>query len=152
MSGYFFDTSALVKFYHSEKGTERVSATFAQADRKIKISALGLVELYSAFAMKVRTGVIDRTTVTALRTRVLADIEAENFEVHQLMGSHLVSAGQLILRHSFSKRLRTLDALQLAVALDLADQQVVNYFVTADAALAEVAVLEGLSVINPEIS
>jgi hypothetical protein len=46
--------------------------------------------------------------------------------------------------------LRTLDALQLAVALDLAAQDLVEHFVVADQPLADVASLEGLKIINPE--
>jgi hypothetical protein len=48
--------------------------------------------------------------------------------------------------------LRTLDALQLAVALDLSRQNSLNHFVVADHTLAEIADLEGLKVINPEIA
>jgi predicted nucleic acid-binding protein len=48
------------------------------------------------------------------------------------------------------RRLRTLDALQLAVALDLSEQGFLDHFVAADKALAEVAAVEGLSVRDPE--
>jgi len=49
-------------------------------------------------------------------------------------------------------RLRALDALQLAVALALRNQKLVDHFVAADAIPCEVAGLEGFSVINPEHS
>jgi predicted nucleic acid-binding protein len=45
--------------------------------------------------------------------------------------------------------LRTLDALQLSVALDLYRRGVVSQLVTSDRALSEVAALEGLPVVNP---
>ena len=61
MAEYFFDTSALVKFYHAEEGTPRVAATFAEPGRKIRISALGFLETQSAFAMKVRVGALERS-------------------------------------------------------------------------------------------
>lgn len=44
-----------------------------------------------------------------------------------------------------------LDALQLAVALDLSRQNLLDHFVVADHALAEIASLDGLPVINPEM-
>ena len=53
-------------------------------------------------------------------------------------------------RYGFSLRLRTLDALQLALAMDLAAQDLMDSFVVSDRLLGEVAALEGLSVINPE--
>ena len=55
---------------------------------------------------------------------------------------------QLIEKH-FRIRLRTLDALQLAVALALSHQGMVDHFVCADHRLCEMTIEEGLSVINP---
>jgi hypothetical protein len=46
----------------------------------------------------------------------------------------------------------TLDALQLAVALDLAGQNLLDRFVVADQSLATVAAAERLKVVNPETS
>jgi len=59
-------------------------------------------------------------------------------------------AEQLIDRHGRQCRLRALDALQLAVALDLLEQHVIEQFVAADQVLCHVAAREGLSVTNPE--
>ena len=50
-----------------------------------------------------------------------------------------------------SQSLRTLDALQLAVALDLNDPAWPVTFVCADVALGTIAAAEGLTVINPEV-
>jgi hypothetical protein len=50
----------------------------------------------------------------------------------------------------FSNRLRTLDALQLGVALDLRTQGRLDHFDAADKVLLTVAQLEGLPVSNPE--
>ena len=55
---------------------------------------------------------------------------------------------QLIEKH-FRIRLRTLDALQLAVALALSYQGMIDHFVCADDRLCEMALEEGLSVIHP---
>ena len=41
---YFFDTSALVKLYHPELGSQGVAAMFGEPDRRIVISRLGGVE------------------------------------------------------------------------------------------------------------
>ena len=58
----------------------------------------------------------------------------------------------LVERYAFDSRLRALDALQLAVALELRNQKLGDHFVAADAILCEVARLEGFAVINPEQS
>ncbi len=63
---------------------------------------------------------------------------------------HFGTAARLIGQHSFTSRLRTLDALQLAGALDLGTQRLLDYFVVTDKFLGEVATLEGLRVIDPE--
>ena len=72
-------------------------------------------------------------------------------EVYKVTDHHFSTAERLIARHSFSSRLRTLDAIQLAVAVDLTDQRLADKFVVADRALAEVATIESLHVINPDI-
>jgi hypothetical protein len=46
--------------------------------------------------------------------------------------------------------MRTLDALQLAVAQDLRRRNLLDIFVVANKLLAEIAVLEALVVENPE--
>lgn len=52
MKFYFLDTSALVKRYHSEKGTDRIDKIFSQDDRAIVISSISLTEMVSAFNRK----------------------------------------------------------------------------------------------------
>jgi hypothetical protein len=43
-----------------------------------------------------------------------------------------------------------MDALQLAAALELRRQELIDYFASADKVLCEVAGLEGFAVINPD--
>jgi hypothetical protein len=65
------------------------------------------------------------------------------------LGKHY-HAERLIRKHGSSHSLRTLDALQLAVALELRGRGLLGEFVCADRGLITVAAAEGLSVINPE--
>jgi hypothetical protein len=60
---------------------------------------------------------------------------------------HYQVAGELIERYGFRHRLRTLDALQLAVGSDKHHQAGVDGFVLADQALAEVASAEKLPIV-----
>ena len=150
MAQYFFDTSALVKHYHPEVGSQRIATTVSLGDRRIWVSNLGLLETQSAFGVKVRTGHLDQSAAGEQRAMMMLDVAAGVFGVVRLSAEHLSEAGKLLARHCFSRRLRTLDALQLAVAVELHSFGLLDYFVAADKAMLEVAKMEGLSVINPE--
>ena len=63
---------------------------------------------------------------------------------------HYYLAASLIEKHGDTQGLRTLDSLQSAVALDLAQNGIVDSFVTADKVLIRVAALERLNALNPE--
>jgi len=150
LSRYFFDSSALAKRYHPEIGTAKVTSIFAEPGCEVRISRLSFVEVQSVFAMNVRAGFITRTEAGQQRARLVLDVAAGAIEVCTVTPDHFAAAERLIGRHSFSTRLRTLDALQLAVALDLSSQDLADHFVVSDKALGEVASLEGMSVLNPE--
>jgi predicted nucleic acid-binding protein len=150
LSRYFFDSSALAKRYHPEIGTAKIMSIFAEPDCEVRISRLTFVELQSVFAMKVRSGFINRTEAGQQRARLVVDVAEGGIEEYGVTPEHFAAAEALIVTHGFSARLRTLDAIQLAVALDLSKQNLVDHFVVSDKALAEVAVREGLSVLDPE--
>ena len=149
MANYFLDTSALVKRYHSEAGTASVDALFSDATAGRVISRLGLVEVASALALKVRTGEISLAEFTLARRRLLGDVAERVLMVSRVLAVHFQSADELLVRYAPTKRMRTLDALQLAVALDLWNNKRADSFVCADGTLCEIAGLEGLSCINP---
>lgn len=64
---------------------------------------------------------------------------------------HYELAQSLIDNHGGSKCLKTLDSLQLAIALDLKRSGLIDCFVTADKVLVDMAPLEDLKCIDPEI-
>jgi hypothetical protein len=88
-------------------------------------------------AIKVRSGSLDQRNAGIQRARLMLDVAAGGIEVYGLSDQHLEAAELLIGRHSFTRRLRTLDALQLAVAIDLSRQNLLDHLVVADQALAE---------------
>lgn len=150
MAAFFLDSSALVKLYHAEIGTSAVDQIANTAGNLIRISRLTVAELTSAFAIKVRTQSISREDADAFLHRFRRDITAGKLEVFSIGEPEFTAAELLVERYSFDLRLRALDSLQLAVALELRNQELVDQFVAADAVLCEVARLEGFSVINPE--
>jgi predicted nucleic acid-binding protein len=147
---YFFDSSALAKIYHPELGTDEVTRIFSEPDRRINISRLTLVEIQSVFAIKVRTGEISRDDAKIFRQRMVHHIASRDFNVFTVTDSHFAGAERLVLKYGFDYRLRTLDALHLAVAVDLRTQGLVDRFVSADRAMCDVAAREQFSVLNPE--
>ena len=150
MSAYFFDTSALAKLYHPEVGTPEVVELVEAKGAQVRISRLTVVELRSVFAIKVRTHVVTREDVSFLLRQFQEDVVSRKFHVFAMHESEFALAERLIEQHAFDKPLRSLDAVQLAVALGLKRLGLIDHFVAADAALCEVAAREGLSVLNPE--
>lgn len=62
---------------------------------------------------------------------------------------HFQIAETLIRTHAVDYALRTLDAMQLSVALDLQRRGAASDLVASDKNLCSVAALEGLTVLNP---
>ena len=151
MADNFLDTSALGKHYHAEMGTPKVDLLLADAASRHFISRLTVVEIQSVFAKKVRTGALSLADFQLLSRRFLADVRRRRFLVVRVTAAHFHGAERLIRRLAPAHNLRTLDALQLAVALDLRAQGLVSQFVSADNSLCSLAAAEGLSVINPEV-
>lgn len=150
MPRYFFDTSALVKHYHAETGTPEIRRILAEAGAEHLIARLATVEILSGFATKVRTGVFSSTEFQRLRGLFLADVKRRLLRPIRVLNAHYQLAGDLIATHGTSRQLRTLDALQLAIALRVHRATRVDHFVCADQRLCDIATLEGLTVINPE--
>ena len=149
MPGYFIDTSALAKLYHLEIGSGKMETLAETLDARLIVSQLSLIEMQSVFATKVRTGVIDRIALDQLRGLFFADLAGGRFQVVLVSRRYFRSAERLIRAHAVKQSLRTLDALQLAVALELHRRGTVSALVASDKNLCDVAVLEGLTVINP---
>lgn len=150
MPRYFFDTSALVKHYHVELGSPNVDLIPGESGSAYFIARLTLAEAPSLFAKKVRTGEIADVDFDRLRLRFFADVRIRTVTPVRILNAHFESAGDLIARHGKTRQIHTLDALQLAVALAIQQPVPIDQFVCADQRPCDIALLEGLSVINPE--
>ena len=145
---YYLDTSALVKFYHQEAGTDQVEALFRQSDNLLIVSELAGVELYSTVARKLRTGEITEAAFEAIRKNFDDDCK-RRFVVTPLSATVSQKAKELLRKYGKVKALRSLDALHLgACSLALADASLI--FVCSDSRLLDIAALEGHAVLNPE--
>src|SRR5262245_33585460 len=112
-----FDTSALGKHYHSEAGTTKVDQLLGVAGDVHTISRFSAIELYSVFGKKVRIGELTDPEFNKITRRFRGDVAAKRIRVIRLLVAHFRLAEQLLRRHAPSRNLRTLDALQLAVAI-----------------------------------
>ena len=142
MSVYFFDTSALVKRYYHEAGTEQVD-TLIEGDNTIVITSLSVIEIASAFRRKYNRGELTRDEVDGLLTHFFEEA-LETFQLLPLEESFLEFSFELILEDD----LRTLDSLQLSAALSLPNETEL-IFVCADSDLVATAKGYGLETINP---
>ena len=149
MANYFLDTSALAKHYRQENGTPDVEQIITEPASTCYISRLATVEIQSVFARKVRNHEITTQDLLSIQKQIATEFSARRFPVIRMLQSHFHEAERLIRTHAPTKALRTLDSLQLAVALGLHRQGNLDYFVCADDALCKVAQAEGLSVIKP---
>jgi len=68
-----------------------------------------------------------------------------------LTQKHGNDAIKLLVKHSTKRALRTLDALQLVIVIDLKMQKSLDIFVCADDKLSKVAKLEKIVFLNPEL-
>lgn len=135
----FIDTSALVKLYHQEDGSENLADFLKQyeVDLVITISDLSKIEFHSAFLKRVRMNEIDEQTVkeafeefendTIMMNIVDTDLQVKN------------AAISLLDNIAVTKSLKTLDALQLATAILTNQFYPIDYFIAADKKLLEIA-------------
>lgn len=143
MALFLFDTSALVKRYHVEAGSDKVDEVFDNPDNILIISELALVEVTSALQRKRNQGEITASAMEHALAQFAHDVLGELI-VAELTSDLIRRARRLVIEHS----LRTLDALQLAFALEF--QALRPTFVCADARLHNAAQAAGMIILDPE--
>lgn len=146
MMSVYLDTSALIKLYVEEEGTEQVvEATQDAADGRVIIVDLTPLEARSAIRRREREGDIS----AADADQVLRQIENDcsmTFLMQPSTSAVMEEAARLIDRHP----LRAYDALQLAGCLVVRDGMPGPVtFVCADSRLCDAARQEGLEALNP---
>ncbi len=115
------------------------------------ISRLSIVEMESVLAIKVRTGEIDEQQVEIARRCLRADLSQRRLLVGPpIQARHFHTARILLAKYGATEGLRTLDALQLAIGLDLKQTGQISLLVAADQRLCRVAELTGCPAVNPE--
>lgn len=146
MASVYLDTSALLKLYVEEDGTERVARAVEEAeDGGAIILDLAPLEARSAIRRREREGDIASADANQVLRQIEDDASAL-FLVQPSTSAVMEEAVRLIDRHP----LRAYDALQLAGCLLVCEAMPEPVtFVCADARLCEAAASEGLTTLNP---
>lgn len=134
----YIDTSALLKWYLPERGSEAFGTWIATQD-EARISALTRVEVRATLARKQRNREISAADARRAADAFLADLDDGLFVVHRLDEPHW-SEAEALLQAVEDVALRTLDALHLACARI----EQARVFATADLKLAAAARLLGM--------
>jgi uncharacterized protein len=143
---FFFDTSALVKFYIREPGTDQLVRLAEGADHNFVVLSLTQVEFRSAIRKRERMREIDANLATEL-IGLFEDHFQTLFDIQPIGPAIYSSAKLLVDRYA----LRAYDAVQLAGCLELKKSvgEQAPTFVCADRDLLKAAESEGLDVLNP---
>jgi predicted nucleic acid-binding protein len=150
MPVYYFDTSALVKHYQIESGTELVDAVLANPANRVVVGRFGIAEAISALTRRVRVGELPVSTLPALLRKLRQDVASKQFGIIRMLQGHFAAAEKIMATRGPVQQVRTLDALHLSVALTVHQAGGIAGFVCSDDRLKAVAQSEGLIVIDPE--
>mgnify|MGYP001106720869 CR=1 FL=1 len=148
---YYFDSSAAVKRYAPERGSEWVRHIVEPSEgNMVYIGQIGVVEIAAALSRKVRTKELTQKDYEAALWLFLADVRNEEYIIAPLSDEVVKLAVDLTRRHP----LRGYDAVHLATAIMLntallGAELPPLLFVSADGALCEAAHREELSADNP---
>jgi len=136
---YFFDTSALVKLYHTEQGSERLEAELSrfENDLIISVSDISRIEFYSVILKKSRIKQIKLDKAQQALNLFEQDWPEFNcITVDTTIKDHALD---LLRKIAPASNLGTLDALQLSAALFAHRILEIDCFVTADKRLLDFA-------------
>ncbi len=136
----FFDTSALIKRYISETGSNKVDELF-EISENIIVSPVTKIEVYSSLKRLLVTNLISDEDYETVKSNI--DYDFRYFTVVSLNEKVEKEAIKLIERY----QLKALDSIQLASCLyrkaDIRD------FIVSDVKLKNAAEAENIEVIDP---
>jgi len=141
MKKYFIDTSALIKIYHKEVGTEQILPLYKSNDT-LAISELTKIEMISTVYRKCREDEIKQITLELLVEKFETDCE-ERYDVLYFSSLVFDESWKLIRQISQKYGLKTLDSLQFAFFKIYCDKN--TLFTCADLTLEKIVKREGFN-------
>lgn len=143
---YYFDTSALVKIYHSESGTSDVLGIYADTENRILISELSCIEFLSTIYRKYREKELTADTLDALIQKFQDDTDSR-YEILRFTSLITDEAEKLIRRFADENSLKTLDSIQFAFFCLYCENDTV--FVCSDRKFSRLISSEGFQILMP---
>jgi uncharacterized protein len=144
---YYLETSALVKLYVREPGTDLLLRLTARSTKhRFAVLSLSRVEMHSAIRRREREGDLDGPAADRLLSQF--DLHMESRFIKQPLSDLIIDlATSLVSRNA----LRAYDAVQLAGCLMLKENSPsdVPSFVCSDQRLLQAAENEGLACLDP---
>lgn len=141
----FFDTSALVKFFHEEDGSEKVTELMMSPGNEIWVSELARIEFLSALLRRFRNKEITEEKLDEAISGFNETIVSFNVEP---LGHAIIREAESLLRKAGKTQgLRALDALHIGTFTLISGDDWV--FVAADKTLYGVIQSLGFKAINP---
>ncbi len=139
----YLDTSALVKLYHDEEGSEQLLQFISDNINKIYLAEIAILEFRSALWRKVRTKEIDEGIIKKVIEYFGMDIDKFYWIK---MNENLLETSKNMLTKYGRIGLRTLDSIQLASAITSKSENL--YYISYDKLLLDFFVKENLKVYN----
>ena len=140
----FFDTSALVKLYYPENGSEN-TANYLENCKKAYISRIAIIELYSTIYRKLRNNEISNSDLEDILSVFKKDIDNNVYEIIEI-SNITEKAVELIKKYGNKYGIRTLDSIQVSCVLNIKKP----IFLTSDIRLVNILKEMKIKYINPE--
>jgi predicted nucleic acid-binding protein len=145
MVNYFFDTSAIVKYFHEEAGSNVTASIIDSSQNEIWILDIASIEFMCALHRRFRDRELSESNLNSAIEGFNKTITG--FHVEETNAAIIQEAQNLVKLYGKIEGLRTLDALHLAAFYLLAEEGWI--FVASDLRLFSVAKKMGYSVLNP---
>ena len=139
------DTSAFVKYFHTETGSTSVISVIDEKSNHVYFSELTIIEFKCALYRRHRNNEINEQELDI----VLSEFAHENlkFNIESLSSSVISEANNLLGKYAKTHYLRTLDSLHLATFNLISEKDWI--FLSADDILNKVVQIMGYKVVNP---
>jgi len=149
MVTFYFDTSAIVKRYRKEVGSEILDKMFERKELGFTISFWSILEFIVAFSTRIRREELSREALDAVVSRFLKDV-LDRFAITSVNDELVASATPLATKHALPSAdcLQLASAIHLKKALEPTKEELV--LICSDKDLCKAAEEEGVEFIDPE--
>jgi len=149
MVTFYFDTSAVVKRYHEERGSEILDKIFELKEQGFATSMWTILEFVVAFSARMRRKRLSREAFNMVVSHFLKDT-LDRFVISSVNDELVATATSLAVKHSLPSAdcLQLASAIHLRNALESAKEKLV--LVCSDKDLCKAAHKEVIELINPE--